>query len=196
MRTRFVCLAILLSGLPAFGSTISFSGVLSRDDSIVLFEYSVPATGLVSVATTSYTAGGFAPVLSLFDSSGNLLFYDNGYPNNADAQFSWNSLANQKYTVALTEYDNLPLGPNLADGFAEQGNGNFTAKPPFNPPLSGGFYLPGPIQLTGDWAVTFSAGTPITASQVPEPGSGLLLLAGVIAASGFRRYCRSGQDIS
>jgi hypothetical protein len=192
LRVSLVCLSALAFGFPAFASTLSFTGALPADDAVVLFQYTVPTTGSVNVETTSYANGGFSPILSLFDNLGNLLFYNNGYPSNSDAQLSWNSLANQSYTVALTEYDNLPLGPTLADGFAEQGNGNFTALPPFNPPLPGAFYLPGPIQLTGNWAVTFSANSAISASEAPEPGPGVLLFAGAAVLSIFgrlRRYC-------
>ena len=36
-------------------------------------------------------------------------------------------LAAGDYTVAVTQFDNFAIGPNLSDGFDQDGNGNFTA---------------------------------------------------------------------
>jgi hypothetical protein len=188
---KFLGLGILLCGSSVFASTMSFTGVFSADDNVVLFQYSVPTTDIVTIATTSYATGGFSPILSLFDNTGTLVFTNDGYSNNSDALITWNSIAGETYTVALTEYDNFPFGPTLADGFQEQGNGNFTAQPPFNPPLSGGFYLPGPVQLTGDWAVSFSSAAVLSAAvAVPEPGCGLLMLAGLMVLPRLKRLSR------
>ncbi len=47
----------------------------------------------------------------------------------ADARLT-DTLTPGNYIVALTEFDNFSIG-NLADGFAETGNPNFTADPSF-----------------------------------------------------------------
>jgi len=202
MRIRVAAiLGLLLAGVSSgYADTIfNFTGAFTADDNVQLFHYQVLNTGVVDVFTTSFANGGFAPILSVFDASGNLQFFNVGSQTNDcinngtdpatgscwDARFSLNSVAGTNYLIALTEDDNVPLGPTFADGFKEQGNGNFTAQPPFNPPVPGGkFLLSGPVQRTGDWAVTIQSAEPtLTAtqvpSQVPEPSTlAMLLLTG------------------
>jgi hypothetical protein len=188
----FLTAALLLCASSAcFGAaTFNFSGVFGADDNVVLFTYQVQTTGQVSVFTTSYATGGFQTVLSLFDSNRLFQFDNNGFSNATDASLTWNSVAGERYTIALTEYDNLAFGPTLDDGFTEQGNGNFTATPPFNLPVPGGaFLLPGGEQRTGNWAVSFSSAVPsFTATQIPEPASGLLLMGGVALLAGWKKW--------
>jgi hypothetical protein len=185
-------LAAVSSGYSA--TVFNFTGAFAADDNIQLFHYQVLNTGQVDIFTTSFANGGFAPVLSLFDNLGNLQFYNigsftNDCANNGtdpatgscwDARFSFNSVAGTQYLITLTEDDNFPLGTTLLDGFSEAGNGNFTAQPPFNNPVPGGkFLLSGPVQRTGDWALTIQSDEPtLTASQVPEPTTTALLLTG------------------
>lgn len=174
MLSRVLTAFFLVSAASA--TTINFSGNLAHDNEKIVFQYSVQNQGPVSVATTSFALGGFIPVLSLFDSSGNFLFLDSGYANNTDASLNWVSDAAVDYTVVLTEYDNFPNGLLLSDGFTEQENGDFTTA------LSG---FPGPFRdplgdlLTGDWAVTFSSADPTLVASVPEPGAAVLAGGGL-----------------
>jgi len=182
--------ALLLCGSSAcFAGTVDFSGVFGADDNVVLFTYTVQNTGLVNVFTTSYATGGFQTVLSLFDSNRLFQFDNNGFGTATDAALSWNSIAGQQYIIALTEYDNLAVGPTLDDGFTEQGNGNFTATLPFNLPAPGGsFLLPGGEQRTANWAISFSSPDPtLAAAQVPEPASGFLLMGGIALLAGWKK---------
>ena len=164
----------------AWGGSLNFSGSFAKDDDIQVFTYRVQNTGVVNVFTTSFATGGFSPVLSLFDATGGFQFFDSGYANNTEASLSWNSIGGSSYLIVLTQYDNFPIG-NLADGFTEQGNGNFTAIPPFNNPGFGtSFLLPGPEQRTGQWAVTIQSDDPtLTGGMVPEPASAWLVVVGV-----------------
>jgi len=198
-------LGLLLAGVsPGLAATIfNFSGAFSTDDFVQGFHYSVQNTGQVDIFTTSFATGGFAPILSLFDDAGNLQFYNVGSQTNDcvnngtdaatgacwDARLSWNSVTGTQYLITLTEDDNLPLGPTLADGFLEGGNGNFTAQPPFNPTVPGGsFLLPGLVQRTGDWALTIQSAEPtLSASEVPEPSTAALFLTGVGLVAFWRR---------
>jgi hypothetical protein len=174
---RLFVYAVLLAALAvpnARGGTIDCTGAFFADDNVQLFNYTVQNQGLVTIATTSFSSGGFSPILSLFDSTGQFLFDDSGYSSQTDA---------------LTEYDNFPNAANddgnLSEGFQEDGNGNFTANPPFTPsPQPGAFYDgPGGLQLTGNWAVNFSApdAAGLASSEVqaaPEPASFGLALTG------------------
>jgi hypothetical protein len=183
--TIFFVIIFLCAASPAFPATITFNGVFTSDDDVQTFQYRVQNTGLVTISTTSYATGGFEPVLTLFDGAGNFQFFDDGSAHTpaGDAVLSWTaSLANQDYIIALTQYDNYAngnfIGGNLSDGFVEQGNGNFTADLPFNNPVPGGsFLLPGGGQRTGSWSISFTSADP-SLTVVPEPGSGVLLLAG------------------
>jgi hypothetical protein len=206
LRPRVLCIPGLLLAVvfPGISATVfNFSGTFTTDDFVQGFHYTVQNTGQVEVFTTSFATGGFAPILSLFDDAGNLQFYNVGSQTNDcanngtdpatgacwDARLSWNSLAGTQYLIALTEDDNLPKGPTLLDGFFEQGNGNFTAAPPFNIPVPGGsFLLTGPVQRTGDWAVTIQAADPtLSASQIPEPSTAALFLTGAGLVAFWRR---------
>ncbi len=142
------------------------------------------------------SAGGFALVISLFDSSGNLLALDDGGvapgacgPRKIDpatgfcldAYFN-GVLPAGVYTAVLTEWDNTPNGPTLGDGFVEQGNGNFTGGP-FLLNAGQGF------QRTGDWALDVPGLAPLT--SVPEP-SLMPLLPFLFPILGFAVRCKRG----
>jgi hypothetical protein len=205
-----VILALLAVASSGYSATVfNFNGTFTADDDIQQFVYTVLNTGPVDVFTTSFANGGFAPVLSLFDNLGVLQTYNVGSQTNDcvnngqdpvtlgcwDARLSLNSVAGTQYLIILTQDDNIPLGTTLLDGFSEQGNGNFTAKPPFNNPVPGGkFLLSGPIQRTGDWALTIQSADPtLTAGQVPEPSTTALLLTGGGLLALWRRTRKSNR---
>ncbi len=171
--TRCVVLALLnVSG----ALCASYQGSFTHDDDAVFFTLSV--SGYFSARTWSFAGGvngngdaiapgGFAPVLSLFDPSGVLIGLDHagGVGSCAprafdlttnfcwDAFLEFSNLTPGEYILVLTEDDNIPLGPTLADGFLEQGFGDFTTG------LSG---FPGPFRLIngeqrdGHWALDVS----------------------------------------
>ena len=127
----------------ALAGPITVSGNFAQDEDVVLIPFTVPTLGVVTIRTTSFADGstGFEPVLTLYDSAGNLLLQDatggtvpagcglrsidptSGYCLDALIQSPLNA---GSYTLALTEWDNIPGGPTLADGFPQTGNGNFT----------------------------------------------------------------------
>ena len=82
-----------------------------------------------------------------------------------------------EYTVAVSQFDNFPVGFTLAEGFFRSGEPSFTGDD---------FGLPGEmfIDVTGDartnqWA--FDILNVNTASEVPEPASAAWLLGIAIA---------------
>lgn len=191
MRTSWILTACFLAAAAvAPAEIIVFSGNFTQDDDVQYFHYRVDNTGPVTVSTTSFAGGGFSPILTLFDPAGAFLFDHAGYGTNSDATLSWNSLGGVEYIIALTQYDNYANGPELSNGFVRDGQGNFTAEPPFNPSMPGGsFLLPGPEQRTSAWSIEFSSADPtLTAAPIPEPStavtgiSGALLLAAAVTA--------------
>jgi len=186
----------------AHADTLSFTGVFAEDDDQQTFLISVPVATTLALQSWSFAggvnaagdvipAGGFPVVISLFDPSGNLFAYDAGgtapddcAPRNIDTVtgFCLDGYLNVPvtetgtWTAVLTEYDNTPNGPTLADGFAEQGNGDF----------NNGFMLLYTYQRTDAWALDIDDGL---TSGTPEPNS-LYLFAGGLAACLGRRYIR------
>ena len=186
---------------PAILSASTLSGDFTADDNVELIPISILGLSQVTIQTTSFATGGFEPVLTLYDPSGNLLFQDaNGgtEPSGCGARatdpvsgFCLDAFIQGilnvpgTYTLALTEWDNIPSGPTLADGFPQTGNGNFTG-PEFtgNP---GSFLLFNGAQRTSDWALQ------IDVAPIPEPGSlGLALSAGFVAIA-LRRKLLPGK---
>ena len=123
---------------------LSFQGVLGADDDVALFDISVEdMRSFVSIRTVSYAggtladgtevaAGGFDPVVSLFDAGGALVAFDSDAEDAAEDPatggafdaFLRRPVAVGEYTVALSQYDNFFVG----DGFDEAGDPNFTSK--------------------------------------------------------------------
>ncbi len=178
---------------------LSFQGNFPADDYVKTFDFSLAAPGVVTLQTFSYaggtngagstiTAGGFDPVLTLFDGMGNFVISNNDGPcgtvgkdattlNCFDAYLSL-SLEAGAYTVALTENDNLAVGPTLADSFTQVGNGNFTCPEFMGSP--GAFCDASPSQRNSAWALdVVTPDTSPDTSPVPEPASGVLLLSGI-----------------
>ena len=106
-------------------STINFNGNFIFDDDVQFFIYQTPNAGVVTVNTSSFADGGFAPILALYSSTGTFLFMADGEANNDclvanqpdvlgtgfcyDSQFTWDSLAGVTYYVALSQYSNFPI---------------------------------------------------------------------------------------
>ena len=138
---------VMLLAQTAPAADFSFSGTFNFDTDVQLFTFTLAAdTPNVLLRTWSYAggtngsgvlipAGGFQPVIDIFDSAGNLLnpgiaipcggatamdpvtgeCGDAYYPTTLS--FPGGDWAAGTYTVALTEDANAAVGPTLADGF-------------------------------------------------------------------------------
>jgi len=204
------CTAVLLFFLvPTFASnTFEFSGAFSEDDILLQYQFTLGAGSTVTIESFSYagngstiSAGGFAPVLSLFGTeiSGDrvLLTFDDGGsapggcgPRLIDSVsnacldgFVTRVLGAGTYLVTLSENDNTPNGPDLLGGFNETGNGNFTG---INQGFPGEAFLdPFGNQRTANFDFTISGVD--TAQVLPEPSTISLLIAGLGLLAGAAR---------
>ncbi len=192
----------------ANASTVSYSGTFTGDDQVQLYSYSLSQSSDVIFQTNSYgggisngvtvPAGGFVPVISLFNSTGVEIASDGGDATcyagmGADSSTGMcddallnKTLAAGSYTVALTEFFNVPVGPNLSDGFLEQGQGNFTGS---TCGTTGAFYETDTAtcsQRTGNFSLNITA--------TPEPSTLWLGAIPLIAFGIARRRTRQTQN--
>ncbi|MEO0869671.1 MAG: DVUA0089 family protein, partial [Cyanobacteria bacterium J06642_11] len=135
-------------GGTAAAADLSFRGTFTQDNDVHLFDFNVADTSTVTLRTYSYgggtqadgtfiTAGGFDPTLSLFDGTGRYINVNDDDESTTVAAdpstgLRYDSLLEVvlnagKYTLALTQHYNFAMGQNLADGFSQAGNSNFTS---------------------------------------------------------------------
>ena len=154
------------------------------------------------------SAGGFDPILSIFDATGGLVATslligtnndgagvatDPTTGSASDSLLTITALSpGGTYALVLSENDNSPIGPDFGSRFHEDGQGHFTAA------LCGGtsFCDSTPAQRNGNWAVDITGvGSAVShqRSRLPEPASILLFTAGIAAIALLRRRGLSSQ---
>ncbi len=206
----FIAIGLISGTASASAANFSFIGNLNHDDAVQEFNFEVEgAAREVTLRTWSFAggtnaegqviqAGGFDPVVSLFNSSTGALisFNDDGFhyqvpdtenefptfpyfpyfPNFSNIPFfpSTNSaydsllatnLSAGNYTVTVTQFKSFPVGSSLTNGFSGSDSENFASR-------------------TSHWALDVSNVENATVgatyiSQVPEPDSFAMLLAGL-----------------
>jgi hypothetical protein len=204
---RALIVASLLFGLssPSQAANFSFTGTFTGDADVQLFGFTVGAPSNVTLLTYSYAGGtnaagdviprgGFDPILSLFDSSG-LLIDSNDDGNFPDVGtdlvtgYEWDTyleaaLGVGDYTVAVSQYDNLALGPTLADGFF-QSDAFFTATVLGGTCASGQFCDLDNDQRTNFWAFDILNVESATINPVPVPAAVWMFGTALIGLIGF-----------
>lgn len=173
MTIRILSLALLIAAhMPA--AVLSYSGIFGADDDLAFVNFNVDSPGTVEIRTLSAANGGFDPYLSLFDANGIQLLLDLNEDEPGcgclDSLITLTTPGN--YILALTQSGNFPVGPTLADGFSQQGNGNFTGGPFLD--------IFGDTR-TGDWELEINGPVSAPNNQVPEPATAALLAAGLSA---------------
>jgi hypothetical protein len=209
MRALFLALALATT---ASAANFSFTGNFLQDDDVAWFGFSLAAPGSVTIQTLGYAGGtnansdvipdgGFDPIVSLFSVNGMLIDEndDGSFPDvgiDPVSGLDWDSflvanLGAGFYYVALTQFDNFAVGPNLLNGFTQTG-ASFTASFGCG---NGQFCDDNGFNRTSAWALDILNAD--SASQlrgqpqpVPEPGTVALLGAGLALAL-IRRRRRS-----
>jgi hypothetical protein len=184
----------------------SFTGTFSADDEVQTFNFTANGASTITLRTYSYaggtqadgnvvSAGGFDPILALFDSTGLLIDQNDDGDGPPDSCFVPADPATSEeydtclvsmlpagdYTVAIMQFDNFASGPNLSDGFDQQGDPTFTSL--FG--CSNDQFC----DVEGDNRTNFWAFDILGVEQadLPEPSIGMLL---VIVLTGLHRRCR------
>jgi len=135
----FICLLVCLSSaVNAIPINFSFTGNLSNDDDVQFFNFSVGGISSVTLQTWSYaggtnaagnviSAGGFDPILALFDSAGNLISLNDdggvGVATDPLTGAAYDTLLTSTlnagdYIVSVMQFNNLVVGSTLSSGFA------------------------------------------------------------------------------
>jgi hypothetical protein len=211
MRRR----TLLFSALPllvapaAAALPLSFQGSLAADDDVSLVSFDVEAPANVTIRSFGYAggtqqdgtpvpAGGFDPIVSLFDGAGALVGENDDGRSEAGSCLVRSdpggggpfdaclvvTLEAGSYTVAVSQFDNFPVGDTLAEGFDFSGAPNFTAD---DGCPNGQFCDVRGNDRTNAWAFDV-----VATSAVPEPATLALWLMGAsgLAWLGRRRQPR------
>lgn len=202
--TALTLAASIAISVPAQATDFDFSGTFEQDNDVLLFDFDIDADSTVTIFSSSWVNGGFDPIFTLFDSAGNFINYQddgaftgstrsNGVNYNHDVWdiYFTSFLPAGSYQASLTQFDNIPLGFSLSDGFLYDGADyeNFTAA--FG--CSQGSFCG--VESTDDsrtnaWEFHFlnvaQANVAEPPTSVPEPASLLGLLTIGVLGSGDR----------
>lgn len=205
-------LSIFASSLLLAGSAkaldFDFSGTFTKDNDVVSLFFDVGAPSTVTIFSSSWVTGGFDPVLAIWDSTGNRMYeqddgnsigsaLSNGVSYNYGSWDSYYSLSlgAGTYRATIAQYDNFSVGTSFADGFAHDGDDNFTTAFGSQPYFNGVFNEPEQDTRTGNWVfhvlnVEGAHQEPPT-NSVPDTASTLGLLGlGMMALAGVQRRVR------
>lgn len=147
VKKLLATLTLVLSAGTASAANFSVVSALQEENDLVLFNFSLLQAANVTLQTLSYDggnpaqfpainipAGGFDPLLSLFDAAGNLVGFGDdinfidGDPvgSNLDARIVAANLGAGSYRLILSNFANEPIGDTLAEGFTGLGSFDFT----------------------------------------------------------------------
>lgn len=198
LKTIAAALTLGLAATAASAANFSFSGNFEHDNDVQLFSFTVSAPTSVSLRSWSYAGGtnaagtviargGFDPILSLFDATGQQLREQDDAKCELVAAdsvtgFCWDvfyttTLAAGTYTASIQQYDNFSSSYNLADGFYYDGVAHQNFRD--------GFIDDADSVRDAHWA--FDILNVDSAVQVAEPESLALVGLGLFAMVALRR---------
>jgi hypothetical protein len=180
-----------------------FAGTFAQDDDLRIHDFQVGGASAVSIVfeTFSYAggalrdgtivpAGGFDPVISLFDAHDRLLAVaeDGGRRRDASTlnaydDFLVTPLLPGAYRIVVSQYDNFPIAPIgglLGLGFSREGTGNFTL---WDCPA-------GAISFCDAGRNARIPSYVLEVHRVPLPASAVLMAAALAILAGIRRLGR------
>jgi hypothetical protein len=142
-KLLFASCVLALSSAASYADDFSFTGNFNSVNDVQLFTFTVGANSNVVLRTWSYAggvnaqgqtiaAGGFDPILALFQGTGSSAVYINQNDDDEtgtvpvdpitgaayDTYLEVNDLAPGIYTVSVMDYANFANGPTLGDGFS------------------------------------------------------------------------------
>jgi hypothetical protein len=207
-----ISVIIAISSVSATAGPVLFQGTFSQDDQVELFSFTSDGSTPITIESYGYAgglvngnsiaAGGFAPNIVIFDSTGAQAATDQGghtgntsadpVTGNYDDPYISQVFAAGVYDLALIVWDNVSFDGTLADGFKQDGNPGFTCA---ENGVSGNFCdVTDPLlrSRTGDYDLSFAgvtAVTDITAGSgpvIPEPSTVVLIAGGLCLIALFR----------
>ena len=127
---------------PGGTQAFSFVGTLTTANDVLRFDFTVTAESQITLRTYSYAggtnaagqviqSGGFDPILALFNAAGTLIDQNDDGGQNVPADpstglhydtFLQSLLPAGTYTVTVMAFSNFANGPNLSDGFQNDGD--------------------------------------------------------------------------
>jgi len=187
MKPLHALFASLLVSGSASAADFSFTGNFTNDNEVQEFNFSVAGSpsdvtlrtwsyaGGTNVAGAVISRGGFDPIVTLFDGTGNLISSnDDGHVvTDPETGLGYDSFLTQNlsagnYTATLTQFGSFANGPLLSDGFT--GSGQY---------IFGGRDSHWALDIQNVNAAAVGASYVSAVSPVPEPESYALLLAGL-----------------
>lgn len=191
---------VLISAFAVQAAPVDYSGAFLRDDDRFVINFTLTATSPFEAFTTSWAAGGFAPVLTLFGAAGGVQ-YDVGSSHtcgdggggtpDSPLGFCWDAnlstvLGPGDYTLVLTQDGNLANTDALLDGFTQDGNAFYTGHNYLGSGVDNACVNVEGSLRECDWSLSFDVDEP-EVNATPEPASVLLAGAALLALRTVRR---------